>query len=125
MNFNVNRQKQMLGGELNSDISEINTENDPKSDIELKLEIDKLNDIKNVMYLKSKIVLNGELRHNLIISDLDERHKLTLRNDFKKLMQEKNQAQMLEEQQRAEMERMAKELEKKVVNSNIDKTLYR
>ena len=53
----------------------ITTVSDPE-DLELKLEVDKLNDIRNIMYLKGKIIT-------------DTKKTLPMRTDFQKLMKEK------------------------------------
>jgi hypothetical protein len=62
-------------------------------DLNMKLEIDKLNDIKNIMYLKSKIIT-------------DTKKIITNRPDYKKLMLEKNKKEILEEHQRLEVKKM-------------------
>ena len=83
MNFNINKQQQMLEKINSANKSEGSS--DRKTDIELNLEVDKLNDIKNLMYLKGKVMINGMYLHHLIYiyKIIDARHKLSKRSDFK------------------------------------------
>lgn len=77
-------------------------------DLQLKLEIDKYNDIRNILYLKNKIIT-------------DTKQILPQRKDFKELMREKNEAELLEQQQKIDMDKMVNELERKVSGvQNVD-----
>lgn len=62
-------------------------------DLNMRLEIDKLNDIKNIMYLKGKIIT-------------DTKKIITNRPEFKRLMLEKNKKELLEEHQRLEVKKI-------------------
>jgi hypothetical protein len=80
-----------------------NGNNSDSEDLDMKLEIDRLNDIKNIMYLKGKIIT-------------DTKKIISNRNDFKVLMKEKKETEMLHEKQRLVMEKMADDFEKKFNN---------
>lgn len=79
----------------NDDLSE----GENSEDLQMKLEVDRLNDIKNLLYLKGKIIT-------------DTKKMLSNRNDFKKLMREKSEADTIKQQQQKEMAKMVYELEK-------------
>lgn len=63
---------------------------DGPEDLELKLKADQLNDMKNLMYLKGKIITGAK-------------KILTNRYDYQKLIKEKKQSVLLAEKQMKEM----------------------
>jgi len=69
------------------------------------LERDKFNDIKNVMFLKGKIIT-------------DTKKVLPLKKDFKMFIKQKNEEAILEEKRDKEMAKMVLDLEKKINNNN-------